>query len=450
MTGLIPLMLSSGGSSNRDSQFLPSSPLQLHRRRPSSGILPALVPSRPARPKSKRLSITPPAVLPVLPYTAADWRRTISEIKRQYVARRYRACFTRCAEILDGLKDTVRTPSSTGLQRHEALADPRPQANTEPTYLIYLHFYAATSMETCARPLFSTSPYRAQLLTDARAHYDRAAELIRRAESAAAPRTRPSSVLSTASSLHSPAGSVSSRAWTSETDMTSPTQSVCSLEDLVGSASSPTPTAAAKKKVSFCTTATAHAPPAPHHHHHPVFLRPDSPTLGLDDGLSPSAAPPRSALPEPPTPPLSDAADDARAHEDDDEDDEATPRALARRPARTTPAPDQAPHEFHRLRQSLLLAGPVNRYYEGLAALKARLAAHRSELDALLLAPAAAESPSAATPARATTPTPESEELRCRDRRARIERLRASGWQRKRFDFRRYEELRSAALAELN
>src|SRR4051794_37802294 len=115
------------------------------------------------------------------------------------------------------------------------------------------------SMETCARPLFSTSPYRAQLLKDARMHYERADELIQKAEESVAPKTRPSSIVSTSSSIHSPDGSVSSRAWTSETGISSPTQSICSIEDLV---MTPSPV---KKKVSFCMPADKP---------HPPFIRP--------------------------------------------------------------------------------------------------------------------------------------------------------------------------------
>jgi len=283
-------------------------------------------------------------------------------------------------------------------------------------------------METCARPLFPTAPHRAQLLTDARTHYDRAAELIRKAEGLVAPKSRPVSIMSTTSSIHSPAGSVSSRAWTSETDISSPTRSVCSIEDLVG-APSPGPAVARRKKVSFSMPADEPAP---------AFLRPDSPTLGMA-GPAPAARrpPPQTALPEPPTPPPRDAA-----RPDDDDDDDVTPRAAAR-----PSAFDTEPRDFRHLRDALLIAGPVNRYCEGLAALKAQLTAHRSELDALLATP---PSPPPVAVSRSTTPTRASEDLRNLDRRARIERLRASGWQRKRFDFRRYEELRSAALAELD
>lgn len=48
-----------------------------------------------------------PASLPVLPYTSAEWSKAVSEVKRQYMNRKYRPCSLRCCEILDNIKESV-------------------------------------------------------------------------------------------------------------------------------------------------------------------------------------------------------------------------------------------------------------------------------------------------------------------------------------------------------
>lgn len=51
--------------------------------------------------------------LHVLPYTSAEWAKVISDVKREYLNRRYRPCATRCSQILDNLKDFVSYSSLT-------------------------------------------------------------------------------------------------------------------------------------------------------------------------------------------------------------------------------------------------------------------------------------------------------------------------------------------------
>src|SRR6478735_332331 len=51
--------------------------------------------------------------LHVLPYTSTEWAKVISDVKREYLNRRYRPCATRCSEILDNLKDFVSCLSLT-------------------------------------------------------------------------------------------------------------------------------------------------------------------------------------------------------------------------------------------------------------------------------------------------------------------------------------------------
>ncbi len=298
-----------------------------------------------------------------------------------------------------------------------------------------MHFYAATSMEMCARPLFSTSPHRDQLLQKARTHYERAAVLIQKAEESVTAKSRPSSVISTLSSIHSPTESVSSRAWTSETGISSPTHSVYSVDEMVTKPAhgeallSPT-----KKKVSFSASPDAQKPY--------IFVRPDSPTLGFEDEYFTSALS-RAGLPEAPKRLQSISHyDNGVAGTDDDDEDDATPRA-ATQPS--NPFEDERDH----LEDSIRLAGSLHRYCETLAGLKSLVAVHSSSLDSLLEEEGQTSAAAAAAVRERTMATPVSDEMRSLDRQARIERLRQSGWQRKRFDPRRYEELRNNVLAEL-
>jgi hypothetical protein len=132
---------------------------------------------------------------------------------------------------------------------------------------------------------------------------------------------------------------------------------------------------------------------------------------------------------------------------------------------------------------TFFLARSVDRCCEHLSSLRTQIARHSTSLDQLLQqqpllqqqqqshsrsqsqsqpfnpATATATAKAAAAAAglsstggettAAASPPPKGEEARALDRAARIERLRRSGWQRKRFDAARYEELCEAVLAEL-
>lgn len=394
MAGLIPLMLASG---TRTSFTGPSQPS--HRRRSTTTASPSR-PEAPSPKLPKRLSLPTPAPLPVLPYTPAEWRKTVAEIKRQYFSKRYRACSARCLEILDAIKDT---------------------AQVEPVYLIYLHFYAATSIEICARPLPSASPLKTGLLQQARAHFDRAASLINAAEESVIRRFRPYSATSSrSSSCHSPSGSISSRVWSPDTQVSSPTESVCSFDDLSAKCQSPVKRV---KKVSFSLPKeeTFHIP-------EPI-IRPDSPTLGFDDAYF-QAGVMRQELPDlPVSPKFQEIEYPLQTIPEDD--------------GNPSPQPEDSAHVFSAARS-------VDRCCEHLSGLRAQLKRHSTSLDELLAAPSSSTHPhqqqSRTGPAGSVKKT---EELRALDRQARIERLRKCGWQRKRFDARRYEELCEAVMAEL-
>ncbi|KAK0745956.1 hypothetical protein B0T18DRAFT_325983 [Schizothecium vesticola] len=375
MGGLIPLML---GSGNRLSYIPPPTPT---------------------------IKI-PPSLLPVLPYTPSEWKRAIADVKKQHLTKRYRSCAARCTEILDNVKDT---------------------SQVEPVYIINLHYYAATSMELCARTLPPASRSRTSLLQQARAHFDRAAMLIDAAEDSVVTKTRSGSVSSRTSSCHSPAGSISSRAATPETRLSSPTNSVCSFDAFA--TKTPThpnaPPAKRVKKVSFSlpNEEIIDIPETPFRIPEPL-VRPDSPTLGFDDEYFHSGAA-RQFLPELPKSPFKFQEAEYPLYVVEEE------------PLQLIPEDD-----------SFLMARTVDRFCENLSGLRSLLARHSTSIEELM---AAKHGDDSARPRSLLLPAAadDSEELRRADRQARIERLRKNGWQRKRFDARRYEELCETVLLEL-
>lgn len=284
-------------------------------------------------------------------------------------------------------------------------------------------------MEMCTRLWLGPNTHRDSLIRQARNHYDQAAVLIGNAEETVVSRSRSSSAMSSVSSLHSPSGSVSSRAWTPETAFSSPTASVCSSEDLIArSQQSQTmvdspPPRPARKKVSFELPQES-APTGP-------FIRPDSPTLGFDDEYFTSALF-RTALPEVPQRPQTPECAQL------DADVELTPRALKEQG-------DILDSDRDHILDSFLMHSSEHRYCLHLSALKTQVSLHKASLDAM-----SENQPSENNELLIRAATPISVELRDLDKKARIARLRMSGWQRKRFDPRRYEALRMSALAELD
>ncbi|KAH9908913.1 hypothetical protein F4778DRAFT_203932 [Xylariomycetidae sp. FL2044] len=539
MGGLIPLLLpSSGGSraslpaahesSRRASMIATSSPpsgVRPHRRQHSLPTVKA----------AKRMSLLVPPALASIPYTSAEWRRAVDEVKTKYLNRKYRSCSARCCEILDHLKDL---------------------ASVEPLYLIYLHFYAASSLEMCARPLSSSSTYRTKLLHDSHVHYDRAAALIQKTEEAITNRTRSFSSSSSSSTsslhMHSPSLSVCSRSSSgSSTAMSSPRSSLCSFTDEVSSSSSfSSPKQAAtkpkpKKKVSFSGLPDLiEFTPEP-------YIRPDSPTLGWEDEFvrSPdtttmalSTVPELAAFPAPRTESLkSSLVASSRQQEEvkDDEEQQPTEREGEKKDEEED---ENSPADDTFNLDAFLQTRTLNRMCAQLSALRSQVSWHREAVEGLLddpssapppvpaptdtstssippsqptttrakgeaeedkesneaqsaasqlplpmpmpvpklqrantlpshhSAPNKAPSPASRRPARlrqsvsyssprfegtrsassATPPIIANTPRGCDEAlEQRIERLRANGWQRKRFDSRRYEALREQVLSEL-
>lgn len=430
----------------------------------------------------KRQSQQLPASLPQIPYSSTEWKRAISEIKRYHVTRRYRACSARCNEILTNIKSIVSIASSAYPKVQKVSILTWPQSVVEPAYLIYLNFYAAASLEMCARSLAPASAYRISLLQKAQAHYEKAAALIRAAEDTAILRSRSSSVASSLPSLHSPSGSVSSRAWTPDIGVSTPTYSLSQKSSLAHS------TRPTKKKVSFelprDTSRWSFTLPEP-------IIRPDSPTLGFDDEYF-VAGTMRQELPELPTTKRSSSPQEFEFISTAppfmpsiSERDEFSPAESTDSSCSTD---DSGSDEYPFFQfGDVESARSLGRYCETLSALKIQVSSHLKALDALLekdlqdrpespiLHDAGSmmaaslnrvslhsstggngrqsragsvggpRSPSATGSAE----DGESEE-KVRERKARIDRLKMGGWRRKRFDASRYEVLCDVVMAELN
>ncbi|KAJ4394366.1 hypothetical protein N0V93_003583 [Gnomoniopsis smithogilvyi] len=459
--GLIPLMLSSPDSI---SSVIPKSPTRASysppvspaHRRNQSDVTPIIKLSRPpVRSSMKRQSQQIPASLPQIPYSSTEWKRAINEIKRYHVTRRYRACSARCNEILTNIKTL---------------------SSVEPAYLIYLNFYAAASLEMCARSLAPASAYRISLLQQARSHYEKAASLIRAAEDTAILRSRSNSVASSLPSLHSPSGSVSSRAWTPEIGVTTPT---CCLSRKSSLANHTRPT---KKKVSFelprDKSRWSFTLPEP-------VIRPDSPTLGFDDDYF-TAGTMRQELPEIPTgkrssPPqeleiISPAPPFMPSISERDE--------LSPIDGTESPSTDDSHGGEYPFFQpgDVESARSLGRYCETLSALKVQVSSHLAALDevlekdmqnrpespilhdggALMAASLNRVSLHSGRQSRAESVSGprgssamgfaegEESDEKARERKARIDRLKMSGWRRKRFDASRYEVLCEVVMTELN
>ena len=358
--------------------------------------------------------------LPALPYTSTEWSRVITDVKREFVNRRYRPCATRCSEILDNLKDSVSLLENGHMKQISNVT----QSMVEPAYLIYLHFYAANSLEMLARALDQAAPARVTLFHQARDHYQRASTLIDAADSTVGPALlrRPSGTMTTLPSLHSADSSVSSyvsSTWSSSHSL-SPASSISSIQ------SAPT-SKRKKKRVTFSDVPME------------LLERPDSPTLGLGSFLGPA----RSSSPElagnySTVPALRASSQPPRSI--------LTPRSAQNEAA---PYIDSELDPFWHARS-------VHRYSALLTSLQQQVFRHLNFIEAELgrqqtYIPEEETPPSPITSIMApTTPgTPNADKMRSPELQARIERLRAKGWERKRFDARRYAELRESAAADM-
>ncbi|KAF3012360.1 hypothetical protein E8E14_006831 [Neopestalotiopsis sp. 37M] len=349
MGGLIPLLLPAANSRSS----LPAQTAEV--RRPVSLMTPHVPSSMghrrqqsvPLGKSAARLSIATPACPANVPETPEDWRNAINEVKRKYISRKYRTCSARCSEILDNLKDT---------------------SNVETVHLVYLHFYAASSSEMCARPLSQSSAYRTKLLDDARENYDKASILIKKAEEVAIEKSRSGSSLSITPSLSS-SSSGSPRSSLLGTTPSTPRDSISSAEDLNTGTQPAKPKK--KKKVSFSSLPQIDIPK--YEPQEEPYVRPDSPTLGwqADGALFGQGAVAEQAVickPMAITIPKS-------------MDSPTLPSPILKSvPEESSPNPNRDSFDL----ESFLQTRSMNRIISQLSALRSQVAWHRDNIDALL------------------------------------------------------------------
>lgn len=297
--------------------------------------------------RTRSPSISSPQPQAVLPSTPTEWKKALNEVKQKYLGRKYRTCSARCCELLETLDD---------------------QSKMEPLHLIYLHFYAASSFEMCARPLSHSSTYRTKLLHDAREHYDRAASLVQNAEGETMEKGRSGSFSGSYSPLTSPT-----------TGMASPLHSSRPSISSLHSASSASAKPRKKKKVSFSGLPDNVDIPKPALQPVEPYIRPDSPTLGWEQdyllfGRS-DTNPPCAAADVIPAPAV---------------DAEVSPRTVVpESPAATSPSIETADHSpgFPTFNlESFLQAKSASRVVRELAALRSQITFHRDGVDSLLAA----------------------------------------------------------------
>ena len=233
------------------------------------------------------------------------------------------------------------------------------------------------------------------MFEQAQTHYRIASELAKRADEAM---SRPACRNFSPITYHSSTGSEVSLLSPTSTRMSSPAPSLSSIEDNAKLVAKP------KKRVSFRDAPVTEP-----------MIRPDSPTLGFDDWVGRSS-------PEP-----------------------LYPESILKHEAKTPPQPLASIAAIPELIQDdeesadpFFVVRSIHRYCTVLSSIKRQISTHLASIDAEI---AACRLPAASTST--------DDELRALDIRARIERLRAIGWQRPRFDVRRYETLRANALADL-
>ncbi|KAH7170589.1 hypothetical protein EDB81DRAFT_171255 [Dactylonectria macrodidyma] len=384
---------------------------------------------------TKRLPQNLPGCLPILPYTSSEWAKAIADVKLAYVSQRYRPCAARCTEILDNLRDA---------------------ATVKPAYLIYLHFYAASAQEMMSRGLHHASTARVNFLHQAQDHYLKASHLIATIDV-------PDADINQALFQYSASTIVY------EYDFSdSPSSILSSLPSATWSPSmrsmpswGPSPSSSNRSSVNrssvdrFSMDSSRGTIASSSKRKSDSHVRPDSPTLGLSlfaggtfqDILNAMPSPPPTVPAAPPehvraAPPAEPVEPAGAFH---------LPQPIQLSPSIQLPERVQTPESFQlpepaRPAEPTEERLPVNRAAHRssalLSGLQRQITRHLSFIDADL---AAARNP----PPTATNLGLHDDEHRALDLQARIERLRASGWQRKRFDFQRYKQLREKAMADM-
>ncbi|KAH6888680.1 hypothetical protein B0T10DRAFT_562248 [Thelonectria olida] len=341
----------------------------------------ALPPSPSSTRASRRLTPNFPPSLFILPFTSAEWSKAIADVKKDYTCRRFRPCVARCNDILGRLRD---------------------KTVVQPVYLIYLHFYAASSQESMAFALHHASPQRLNLLNQAKDHYGKASQLITTAAAIAATNNTTAKRRSLCGAVvDSPTSARASGLWTPSlySESSSRATSISSIEDAFAVSAK----LKKKRRRASCQSTASFEQSVEQAR---MISRPDSPTLGLSPLAGSTFQDLLDAMPSPPP-----------------------------GPPNTTPATSEA--------EDSDTEGSARRFSALLVALQSQITRHMSFVEADL---AAISKPAPPTP---TNLGLGDDERRSLELQARIERLRAGGWQRRRFDASRYQELRENAMADI-
>ncbi|KAI9053754.1 hypothetical protein LZ554_002705 [Drepanopeziza brunnea f. sp. 'monogermtubi'] len=436
MARLIPLRLKAALASPALEKPLPLLPLIPARRKS---------PPPPAQKKSRPGSVTS---LKLLPYTPREWSAVMEEVKKLYSKGQYKKCTMRCRQILEGIKDPYKI---------------------HPFYSIYLSFFAASSLEMTASTLPNHSSTKLLLYQESLALYQVASQHASSSSDhnsdlashqtarfghvshSSVASISPSSVSSvfssaSASSLFSAASSLPDSPTFNEEVMKRrypPSSSFSSEEDseCIGRRSSPR---RRKKKVSFSLNL-----PTVSSESESAILR--TIDIAFDESILLSSFP---------SPPSSATAAEGQVRD---------PMLMSQSPppAGTTSAPRTVPTS----KSDHLPSRPNSPYLSHLAAdLKSQLEYHVSSIQAQISSLSKADTntetrqslradTASARYSHAAPGTKRSEDAgegassekeKTEELRARIERLKREGWQRKRFDGERYRKLCDRALEEVD
>lgn len=275
---------------------------------------------------------------------------------------------------------------------NEVLDNIRQLTHLQAAHLIYLHFYAACALEMQFRSMQHSS-HRLKLLKQARDHLARAFALVKIEDEDINSRWRSSSAASSYN-MHSPCSSTSTR-------VLSPTPSLtfsdCETKPVK---------VKRRKRVRFSNPIVAEPTII-----EPI-IRPDSPTLGFDETTNDVS--PEHGFVAP---------------------------MVEMKSAFASSSPTDGFVENHNMfdfEDPFARDRSIHRYSTILDSLRRQIATHLATVDAEVAA-AATMAPQ----------VPSNEELRALELQTRIARLKANGWQRRRFDASRYEALRERAMADL-
>ncbi|KAJ6446312.1 hypothetical protein O9K51_01084 [Purpureocillium lavendulum] len=308
--------------------------------------------------------------MPDSPAKAAECTTTLSDIKKSFLNNKFRQCSDRCYDALKSAQDLE---------------------NTQPAYLVYMHFFAAMALEMQARATPRSSSLRYSMFQKAQEHYRLGADIAKHtSETIVMPSKRNMSPSPSDQSI-----STDDSRSSTPTRMSSPAPSASSVADALNRSG---PASRPKKRVAFRDVPVMEP-----------IIRPDSPTLGFDDWLGRSS--PEPMYPE-------SILKHGRKTSDQTEmlPPPATPELMHEEESACLPFHESfSPH-----------------YCAILASINGQIQTHMAMLDEELVS------------CQRETSVPQNMDIRTR-----IERLRATGWRRRRFDATRYQNLCENVLADL-